>query len=805
MKKILSVLLGAILSFTFVTSLAADLKSDELTVTGWKVTASTVNENNGKPTEIPEYVIDGNLDTHWITMINPQAKAPHWIQIELPSAQEAGGLRYYPRPGTRAGTCSKYEVYASNDGAKWTKIAAGAWEVTEAAKDAAFNGKVKAKYFRLVIVEGLAGYGSAAEIRLIKPTNGAKEISLTGNSGLPGTQNGNTPANDELSVKNWIVSASTVNANNGVLAEVPEYVLDGDLDTHWITMINPKAEAPHWIDIELPNAKLVGGFRYYPRPGARAGTCTKYEISASDDSEKWVKIAEGTWDADDSAKTVNFSYNVKATFFRLTIIEGIAGYGSAAEIRLIKPDSKKESKDVSGAKVEFVEDKEEDEEEQKGTELPVTGLKITASTVNANNGVPAEVPEYVIDGNLDTHWITMINPKAEGPHWLLIELPEEQYVSGFRYYPRPGARAGTCTEYEILVSADGTEFISVAEGKWNTDDTAKDAYFGFNIKTKYVKLLLKQGVAGYGSAAEVRLLAEEKGQRNISASDYVKNYGNYHITAAQFANTAVTVDNSSQNYPAANLIDGKMESLWCSDQSLGKLPLNIDFKFNYAYTIEGIRYIPRQDKSLLGHFLKFEVLTSNDGETYVSAGEYSISEASAAEKDILFENTVTAKYLRIKLNAGRSGCGSAAEIMFLQTDNQYKKDLEAGKECYVLKIDSDEIKATVGGETKTVKIDVAPFIHKSSTMIPLRGLLELMGAEVSWNGEEEKINVKTAIRDITFQVENDRVIINGVRYNVAVAPMIVNSRTFIPLRFVSENLGYNVSWNGETREITITN
>ena len=43
-----------------------------------------------------------------------------------------------------------------------------------------------------------------------------------------------------------------------------------------------------------------------------------------------------------------------------------------------------------------------------------------------------------------------------------------------------------------------------------------------------------------------------------------------------------------------------------------------------------------------------------------------------------------------------------------------------------------------------------------------------------------------------------------VRYTLPQAPRIKDGRTFIPLRFVSEHLGYNVSWNGETRQVTIT-
>jgi internalin A len=35
------------------------------------------------------------------------------------------------------------------------------------------------------------------------------------------------------------------------------------------------------------------------------------------------------------------------------------------------------------------------------------------------------------------------------------------------------------------------------------------------------------------------------------------------------------------------------------------------------------------------------------------------------------------------------------------------------------------------------------------------------------------------------------------------APFIKDNRTFVPIRFVSENLGANVYWNGEKREVTI--
>ena len=84
-----------------------------------------------------------------------------------------------------------------------------------------------------------------------------------------------------------------------------------------------------------------------------------------------------------------------------------------------------------------------------------------------------------------------------------------------------------------------------------------------------------------------------------------------------------------------------------------------------------------------------------------------------------------------------------------------------------------------------------------------------MGAEISWEGYNQTVTIKTATGNITMQIRNNLVYVDDptygpVRYTLRVAPEIKDSRTFIPLRFVSEQLGYNVEWNGETREITIT-
>ena len=84
-----------------------------------------------------------------------------------------------------------------------------------------------------------------------------------------------------------------------------------------------------------------------------------------------------------------------------------------------------------------------------------------------------------------------------------------------------------------------------------------------------------------------------------------------------------------------------------------------------------------------------------------------------------------------------------------------------------------------------------------------------MDAEIVWDGEVQGITIKKGTTEIYMQIQNRNVFVTTVRagkerYSLIAAPRIKDQRTFIPVRFISEHLGYNVSWNGETQEIMIT-
>lgn len=119
------------------------------------------------------------------------------------------------------------------------------------------------------------------------------------------------------------------------------------------------------------------------------------------------------------------------------------------------------------------------------------------------------------------------------------------------------------------------------------------------------------------------------------------------------------------------------------------------------------------------------------------------------------------------------------------------------------------LKFTIGSPNVNVSgmnevLDVAPFIVNGRTQVPLRLIGEKLGATIGWNNAERMVTYTT--NDVVIKLWIDKTIatVNGVSVTLDAAPFIVNGRTVVPIRFVSENLGASVEWISETKEIIIT-
>lgn len=120
---------------------------------------------------------------------------------------------------------------------------------------------------------------------------------------------------------------------------------------------------------------------------------------------------------------------------------------------------------------------------------------------------------------------------------------------------------------------------------------------------------------------------------------------------------------------------------------------------------------------------------------------------------------------------------------------------------------------TIGQSTylsngKTLPMDVAPLILESRTFMPVKYMAEAAGSKVLWDGDKWKVTVIKGLKTIELWIGGNIARINGATVfidpqNPKVIPFISNSRTYMPLRFVSEVLGGKVGWNPATWGIQI--
>ena len=99
--------------------------------------------------------------------------------------------------------------------------------------------------------------------------------------------------------------------------------------------------------------------------------------------------------------------------------------------------------------------------------------------------------------------------------------------------------------------------------------------------------------------------------------------------------------------------------------------------------------------------------------------------------------------------------------------------------------------------------DVSPVIEDGRTLIPIRFLFETMGATVEWDDETHSAIVSQDGNSVTVSVDDATAYVNGEAVTLDVPARLINGKTMVPVRFLSENLGYTVDWNDEMRIITV--
>ena len=130
---------------------------------------------------------------------------------------------------------------------------------------------------------------------------------------------------------------------------------------------------------------------------------------------------------------------------------------------------------------------------------------------------------------------------------------------------------------------------------------------------------------------------------------------------------------------------------------------------------------------------------------------------------------------------------------FKQNASKPGKPAEEMKTVVVMQVGSK----TMFVNGKAYEKDAAPVIMNDRTLVPIRFVTESLGGTVAWNAETKEVTLVIDGKEI-------KMTIGKTIEKYGVAPVILNDRTYVPVRFVADELGATTTWDAVSKMVTVT-
>ncbi len=102
-----------------------------------------------------------------------------------------------------------------------------------------------------------------------------------------------------------------------------------------------------------------------------------------------------------------------------------------------------------------------------------------------------------------------------------------------------------------------------------------------------------------------------------------------------------------------------------------------------------------------------------------------------------------------------------------------------------------------------ITFDQQPIIENGRTLVPLRAIFEALGATVSWDDASRSVTATKDSTTMTLTINSNLMYLNGKEIKLDVPAKLVNNRTLVPVRVISESFGYKVNWDEKNLKVSI--
>lgn len=136
------------------------------------------------------------------------------------------------------------------------------------------------------------------------------------------------------------------------------------------------------------------------------------------------------------------------------------------------------------------------------------------------------------------------------------------------------------------------------------------------------------------------------------------------------------------------------------------------------------------------------------------------------------------------------------------TWNGYRYVIGGNDTKIITCIPEDIIKVTLN-DTPLV-FDIAPVNKNGRVLVPLRTIFESLGAVVTWNESDKTVKATKDKTTILLEIDSTNSYVNNQLLTLDVPATIVNGRTMVPVRFIAESLGTEVTWDSIIKTVVIS-
>jgi hypothetical protein len=207
-----------------------------------------------------------------------------------------------------------------------------------------------------------------------------------------------------------------------------------------------------------------------------------------------------------------------------------------------------------------------------------------------------------------------------------------------------------------------------------------------------------------------------------------------------------------------------------------------------------------------GYYQKIELLFAN-WQKASAAGSQAPGGGSRLFMPPFGEIRLPAMQLELPASSGeQAGESAVSDSSESSSGNTYGDGGDRQSQNVIITLTIGDPFMTINGSR--VEIDpgrgTEPLIMEGRTILPIRAVVEALGGSISWKENERKITVAGKGTALEMWVDSKRMLVNGISVTNDVPPTIIGARTYVPVRFVAENLNCDINWDETTRTVTIS-